>query len=162
MPIALYRIDDRLIHGQVVVGWGSPMGLGFILLVDDDVATCDWEQELYRMGVPPNVQVIFATVSDAQRLHEQYADDPREGILLTGTAEAMLQFVEGVPSVREVNIGGIHHRTDRVQKMRYVFLNQAEEETLRAIEARGISVTAQDLPSTRPVPLHDILRGEEG
>ena len=47
MPIALYRIDDRLIHGQVVVGWGQPLELRFIVLVDDDVAASEWEQELY-------------------------------------------------------------------------------------------------------------------
>src|SRR2546429_2671705 len=34
MSIALYRIDDRLIHGQVVVGWGKPLNVGFIVLVD--------------------------------------------------------------------------------------------------------------------------------
>ena len=41
MGVELYRIDDRLIHGQVVVGWGQPMGLGFIALVDDEVAASD-------------------------------------------------------------------------------------------------------------------------
>jgi mannose/fructose/N-acetylgalactosamine-specific phosphotransferase system component IIB len=162
MPISLYRIDDRLIHGQVVVGWGKPLDLGFILLVDDDVATCDWEQELYRMGVPPNVEVIFATVADAQALHDKYVQDPRHGIMLTGSAQTMLRFIEGVPSVPAVNVGGIHHRVDRVQKLQYVFLNPDEEDALRAIESHGVTVTAQDVPSTRPVPLVDIIRGQEG
>ena len=35
MTLLLHRIDDRLIHGQVVVGWGQPLDLGFIVLVDD-------------------------------------------------------------------------------------------------------------------------------
>ena len=35
MSIVLYRIDDRLIHGQVVVGWGQPLDVAFIVLVDD-------------------------------------------------------------------------------------------------------------------------------
>ena len=38
MSIVLYRVDDRLIHGQVVVGWGQPLDIGFIVLVDDEVA----------------------------------------------------------------------------------------------------------------------------
>ncbi|MGH7670271.1 MAG: PTS sugar transporter subunit IIB, partial [Gemmatimonadaceae bacterium] len=37
MSLALYRIDDRLIHGQVVLGWGQPLDAGFIVLVDDAV-----------------------------------------------------------------------------------------------------------------------------
>src|SRR5438093_9146055 len=60
MSIALYRIDDRLIHGQVVVGWGKPLNVGFIVLVDDAVRASAWEQELYRMGVPADIEVVFA------------------------------------------------------------------------------------------------------
>ena len=59
MSLVLYRIDDRLIHGQVVVGWGQPLDIGFIVLVDDEVARSEWEQELYRMGTPPEMEVYF-------------------------------------------------------------------------------------------------------
>ena len=44
VAIELFRIDDRLIHGQVVVGWGQPRDLAFIVLVDDEVASSEWEQ----------------------------------------------------------------------------------------------------------------------
>ena len=67
MAIELCRIDDRLIHGQVVVGWGQPLDVGFIVLVDDEVAASDWEQELYRMGVPPEMEVFFHDVAGAAR-----------------------------------------------------------------------------------------------
>ena len=161
MPIALYRIDDRLIHGQVVVGWGQPLGLGYIVLVDDAVAAEEWEQELYRLGVPPEVDVHFASVADAARNLARYATDPRAGILLTGTVEAMLDLVRGSESaVHAVNIGGIHHREDRAQKLRYVFLNADEERALRALAAAGVVVTAQDVPSARAVPLADVLSGD--
>jgi mannose/fructose/N-acetylgalactosamine-specific phosphotransferase system component IIB len=53
MAIHLYRIDDRLIHGQVVVGWGQPLNVRFLVLVDDLVASSDWEKELYRMAITP-------------------------------------------------------------------------------------------------------------
>jgi PTS system mannose-specific IIB component/fructoselysine and glucoselysine-specific PTS system IIB component len=160
MPIALYRIDDRLIHGQVVVGWGKPLGVGFIVLADDSVAAAEWEQDLYRMGVPPGVDVYFVSVHAAGLAHGQYASDPRTGILLTGDAASMLRLVQLVPQIPMVNVGGIHHRADRLQKLRYVFLTPGEEETLRQIESHGVSVTAQDVPSARPVPLDYIIRGE--
>lgn len=162
MPISLFRVDDRLVHGQVVVGWGQPLKLGFIVLADDDVAAEEWEQELYRVGVPPNVDVYFTTVDDAARALERYAADTRPGILLTGTVAAMLRLVRAAPAgaVRSVNIGGIHHRDDRAQKLRYVFLTPDEEAELRALAATGVTVTAQDVPSAQAVSLPDILRGE--
>src|SRR5213593_4964671 len=84
MSLALYRIDDRLIHGQVVVGWGQPLDVSFIVLVDDEVSSSDWEQDLYRMGVPPQIEVIFASVDQAAQLFSTWEGDERVGILLVG------------------------------------------------------------------------------
>ena len=157
MPVELYRIDDRLIHGQVVVGWGQPLGLRFIVLVDDEVAASDWEQELYRMGVPPEMDVYFESVESAVRRHEQFTADARPGLLLTGDIATMRRLVERVGVIRQVNIGGIHHRAGRVQRLRYVFLAPEEEGALRALTASGVAVNAQDGPAARPVPLDDLL-----
>ena len=51
MPVELYRIDERLIHGQVVVGWGRPLELRFIVLVDDEVAARIADTFEKRFGV---------------------------------------------------------------------------------------------------------------
>src|SRR5579863_4781639 len=107
VPIELYRIDDRLIHGQVVVGWGQPMDVGFIVLVDDEVATSDWEQELYRLGVPPRMDVHFETVASAAERFPQFAKDTRCGILLTKDVATMDRLIGLVPAIRSVNIGGL-------------------------------------------------------
>lgn len=157
MGIELYRIDDRLIHGQVVVGWGQPMSLGFIALVDDEVATSDWEQELYRMGVPPEMDLFFATVDQAVARLDAWRTDQRPGMLLTGDIDTMRRLVEGARGIRAVNLGGIHHRAGRVERLRYVYLTADEESALRALEANGVTVTAQDVPSARPMPLRDLL-----
>ncbi len=157
MAVELYRIDDRLIHGQVVVGWGQPMHLGFIVLVDDEVGVSDWEQELYRMGVPPGIDVFFDTVEQASERHASYAADPRPGMLLTASIETMVRLVAAVQAIQRVNVGGVHHQAGRKQHLRYVFLNPEERDALRTIAARGVEVSAQDVPSARPVALDDLL-----
>ena len=159
MAVELMRIDDRLIHGQVVVGWGQPLDIGFIVLVDDEVANSDWEQELYRMGVPPEMEVRFASVDEAAISLPDYERDPRRGIVLTGDIASMRRLVEANGHVRRINLGGIHHRTGRVQRLRYVFLTPEEESELRELAERGIDITAQDVPSARPIPLTDVLNG---
>lgn len=161
MTLVLNRIDDRLIHGQVVVGWGQPLDVKFIVLVDDGVAESDWEQELYRMAVPPEMEVRFHSARDAARLLDSYRTENRPGILLTGDIGTMRTLVE-LGGVRDVNVGGIHHRAGRVQHLRYVFLTPAEEEALRAVAALGAVVTAQDVPAARAVPLEELLAAREG
>ena len=159
MALELYRIDDRLIHGQVVVGWGQPLDLRLIVLVDDEVAGSDWEQELYRMGVPPDMDVYFDAVDTAATNLSRYQDDARRGILLTGDIDTMARLVVATEAIRRVNLGGIHHRPGRTQRLRYVFLAPDEEVQLHDLESRGIEVTAQDVPSARPIPLDELLAG---
>ena len=162
MPIDLYRIDDRLVHGQVVVGWGQPLNIRLIILVDDDVAHSDWEQDLYRMGVPPEMEIRFADVATAVKDHATYASDPRHSIVLTGNIATMNALLRGVETIRAINVGGLHHRPGRTQKMRYVFLTPDEERELREMIATGVKVTAQDVPAARAVPMDEVLGVKPG
>ncbi len=160
MPIELHRIDDRLIHGQVVVGWGQPLELRFLVLVDDEVAASEWEQELYRMGVPPDMRVEFVSVAQAIERYTTFAADPKPGMLLTGDIDTMARLCAAIPALRRVNLGGIHHRAGRAQKLRYIFLTASEESELRALAANGVDISAQDVPAARAIPLAHVLAGE--
>ena len=74
-------------------------------------------------------------------------------------AMPLRRLVERAPSIHTVNLGGIHHRAGRAERLRYIYLTSDEERELRALESRGIDVTAQDVPSARPLPLRDLLDG---
>jgi mannose/fructose/N-acetylgalactosamine-specific phosphotransferase system component IIB len=159
VPIDLYRIDDRLVHGQVVVGWAQPLGLQFIVLVDDAVAESDWERELYAMAVPRGIELRIETVAGAALHFADYGRDPRHGMLLTRDVATMTALQRALPgrSLTAVHIGGLHYGNGRVQKLRYVFLAASDEELLRWLSAQGVTVTAQDLPTSRAVSLDTLL-----
>lgn len=159
MSLVLCRIDDRLIHGQVVVGWGQTLGIDFIVLVDDEVAASEWEQDLYRMAVPPEMEVVFASAEAAgPRLAEWDARSAR-GLLLTGDIATMARLHDAdSDTMRHVNVGGLHHRPGRVQRLPYVFLTEEEAAALRGLAEAGAEVTAQDVPTTVPVPLESFAR----
>ncbi len=161
MPIECYRVDDRLVHGQVVVGWCQPLEFGFIVLVDDTVAANDWEGELYRMGTPPEITLFVETTESAVARLPEFDARPDAGMLLTGDIATMARLVEASPRIRAVNIGGVHHRFGRTSRLPYVFLSPEEEAALAAIAARGVRITAQDLPGAQEVPLEDILSGPD-
>lgn len=160
MAIELYRVDDRLIHGQVVIGWGHPLALRFIVLVDDNVAGSDWERELYRMGTPPEVDLYFETTESAVARMPEFAARPDPGLLLTADVATMARLCDGCAAIREVNIGGLHHRAGRSPCLPYVFLSTDDEVALKSIAARGVRVIAQDLPASDPVELGDLLSKE--
>jgi mannose/fructose/N-acetylgalactosamine-specific phosphotransferase system component IIB len=105
------------------------------------------------------MDIYFDAVETAAANLDRYQEDERRGLLLTGDITTMTRLVEAADDIRRVNVGGIHHRPGRTQRLRYVFLTPAEESQLRALAARNIEVTAQDVPAARPVPLDELLAG---
>ena len=158
MPVVLYRIDERLIHGQVVMGWGPQLGVDHYVVVDDDLATSQWEQDLYRLGLPDTASADFVTVAHARARLTNLDADPRTTMVLTRTIAAMTALAEGDRlRGREVNVGGIHHSAGRTERVPYVFLGPEEEEGLQALADEGVEVSARDLPGSRAVDLETLL-----
>lgn len=159
MPIVLHRIDERLIHGQVVVGWGGQLHPERIVVVDDDLAASSWEQELYSLGLPPEVTAEFTSVQQARERLPQWRISRERVFLLTRDAATMAALARGgLLRGEEINVGGLHHSPGRRQALPYVFLSAEEEDALRNLAAGGAVVSARDLPTTRPVELDQLLQ----
>jgi D-glucosaminate PTS system EIIB component len=157
MSIVLFRIDDRLIHGQVVIGWGRPLGINLIILVDDQVATSPWEQDLYRMAVAPEIEVRFMSIAEAATKMAEWQTNGKRGLVLTGDLDTMAALHTASPDlVHRINLGGIHHRPGRRERLPFVYLTDQELRTLHALEDSGAVITAQDLPTTTPVALSSL------
>jgi mannose/fructose/N-acetylgalactosamine-specific phosphotransferase system component IIB len=157
MSILLFRIDDRLIHGQVVIGWGRPLGINLIILVDDQVATSPWEQDLYRMAVAPEIEVRFMSIAEAAMKMAEWQTNGKRGLVLTGDLDTMAALHAASPElVHRINLGGIHHRPGRRERLPFVYLTDQELRTLHALEDSGAVITAQDLPTTTPVALSSL------
>ena len=156
MAIVLYRVDDRLVHGQVVIGWGKQLAVEFIVLVDDTVAGSEWEQDLYRMGVPPEIELHFCSAADFASRASAWRNDTRSGIVVTPDIETMRTICRTAPPVKQVNLGGIHHRPGRRERLPYAYLTDEEFHSLEELEREGTEVTAQDVPGTIPVPLTEL------
>jgi PTS system mannose-specific IIB component/fructoselysine and glucoselysine-specific PTS system IIB component len=157
MPIVLARVDDRLVHGQVVIGWGRPLDVTRIVLVDDAVAASPWEQDLYRMAMPDGIELRFATGAEAAPKLAEWQANPDRTMLLTGDVDTMAGLVRAAPEVvRRVNLGGVHHRPGRRERLPYVYLADEELRVLEALESQGAEITAQDLPTPPAVRLRSL------
>lgn len=158
MTVVLARIDDRLVHGQVVIGWGRPLHADLVVLVDAEVAANDWEQEIYRMAVPEGMEIMFTDAPEAGRRLPAWEASQSRIVVLTGDVATMALLQAAAPSViRRVNLGGLHHRPGRTEYLRYVYLDPAEADALRALAAAGAMISAQDLPGSPAVALEALL-----
>lgn len=163
MPILLCRVDDRLIHGQVVVGWGAQIGLDYVAVVDDELALSDWEQDLYRAGLSESVEDRFLNVDEAVELIPKWAENAERGFIMTRDIATMRRLAEHrVLDDIEINLGGLHDAPGRRRVLPYLFLSADDRRELERLRRVHPRVTAQDVPSARKVELDDLLRSGSG
>lgn len=159
MPILLYRVDERLVHGQVVLGWGSDLRPQRYLVIDDELSGSEWEQELYRLSVPDEVEVAFRSLEQALAGWDEIQSDPRRTIVLTRDTATMASLVErGDFEGVEINLGGIHHRPGRREVASYLFLDDEDRDAVRRMSDAGATVSGRDLPASLRVDLAHLLR----
>lgn len=156
MSIDLVRVDDRLIHGQVVVGWAQALGARRIVLVNDEVSSNEWERDLMKLGVPPGLEVEFVSVDQAAAAFPTWTKDAKRTIVLVADVATLVRLFEHQVSVSKVNIGGIHDDAGRRERLSYVYLTDDEVRQLQRLAERGIVVTAQDVPTAKSVALDDL------
>lgn len=146
--VALARIDDRLIHGQVTVGWSRHLQPDRILLCNDEVAADPWQSRVYASSVPPSLDV--AILDRAAAAADLRAGAPaRRDILLTADPADMLALVRAGVALPEVNVGGMHYAKGKAELHEYVWLGRDDLAALRGLLAAGCRLFAQTVPGAR-------------
>jgi PTS system mannose-specific IIB component len=159
MAIALLRIDDRLIHGQVVEGWLPQLKADLVAVVSDAAAADPVQTALMKMALPSAVGLLVLKTADAAAaLAAPQAAARRILVLVPGPSEALSLLEHGV-AVDRVNVGGLHFTVGKVQLGRALFLNDADKKALRAICARGVRLDGRPLPTDVEENLASMLEG---
>lgn len=159
MSIVLLRVDERLIHGQVVLGWGSQLRPDRYLVVDDELAGSDWEQDLYRLGAG-DADVLFAPIADARETLSEWREDASRSILLVRDIATLGRLAAGgLLQGGSVNLGGQHHGPGRSEVLTYLHLSEEDRALLVTLDEEGVEVSARDLPDASRVPLRSLLGG---
>lgn len=158
MSVVLYRVDERLIHGQVVLGWGRRLHPARYVVVDDALTGSEWEQDLYRLSVDASVALEFLATEEAREALPGFRADAVRTVILTRDVDHMRRLAAGgLMEGEEVNLGGLHHRPGRSEVRSYLHLDEGDRACVRQLSDAGVNVTGQDLPEAVRVPLDDLL-----
>ena len=157
MEIQLFRIDDRLIHGQVVIGWAQHLNSNTIVLCDDSVAANEWEKELYLSIVPNHLQAFVIKVADLLKELKNQNNNWGKTIILVDSPFTLEKLVKDNIKFPQINVGGIHFKDGRKELLPYLFLNDEEIQCFKRLMAQGLDFYCQDVPTAKPIPLKRLL-----
>ena len=69
MNIVATRVDERLIHGQVMASWSKRLQLARIVVVDNQIAKDDFMKTVLSMSAPAGMQIDILSVKGAANAH---------------------------------------------------------------------------------------------
>jgi PTS system mannose-specific IIB component/fructoselysine and glucoselysine-specific PTS system IIB component len=148
MSWVLVRVDDRLIHGQVLVAWGARLNPARMWVADDAVAASEWEAGVYRDSAP-GIDVRVVGVDEAAAAFAAEAAAPGNAFLLVRDLATARRLVEAGATPGSINVGGLHYAPGKTKLNEYVYLDDADRLDARALLARGVALEVQDVPATR-------------
>ncbi len=156
--VVFTRIDDRLIHGQVVEGWVNFLKATSILVADDRVASNALQRSIMEISVPQGLAVYIGTVEDVcGRLRSSAAAGERAILLFSTPVDVERALALGL-QCSAINIGGMHFMPGKRKLIDVLAVDDADVDALRAITARGIKVEVQAVPTQKPMPLDKLFK----
>lgn len=156
MKIQLFRIDDRLIHGQVVLGWANALNSESILLCDDSVYENQWEKELYLSCVPDHLRTQILDVKGTIEFLKDDEDLSKSIILVNGPKVVEILLENGL-EIKYINVGGIHFRDGRKSYLPYLYLDEEEVQSFKRCMEKGVVFECLDVPTGNKVNLKNLL-----
>jgi len=159
VSLQLVRIDDRLIHGQVVAVWLRTLGAKRIVIADDATARDEFLREVLTLAAPHGVPVeVLEVVEAAVRLIE-LAGVPEPVMVLVRSPRTVLRLRRAGVPIAVVDLGGLGAGPGRKRLHKTISLSPAELEELRELERLGTRVEIQIVADDRPIPLRDLDQG---
>lgn len=160
MPLVQVRIDDRLIHGQVVVGWRHVLHPQRIMLCSDEVANSDWQKTIYMSAVTNDIAASVLTLQETITELKGGLLEQERVLLLVDSPGSLVDLVEAGVNITEVNVGGMHFRAGKNQIAPFIFVDEEDISHFRTLYDRGVKLEGRDVPTRTPVDIARILRFE--
>lgn len=159
--LALVRIDDRLIHGQIATQWLKTTHANKVLIVDDALPGNSIQVRILKAAAPAGIKVIIKNVEDGISYCKK---EPREGekiLVLVKVPEAIEAMIDGGVPLQTVILGGMGIRDGRTRINKNISASEEEIACMKRIVSKGVEILYQLVPSDMPQNFKSVLFGKE-
>ena len=160
MPVVLARVDDRLLHGQVVEGWAPYVRADKIVVVSDSVCLEEDRCRLMQLIVPDHIELKVVPVGGLGDLMKRSGES--KILLLFAGLDDVLSVLDSGVDLKEINVGNLHNIKGGTEVTPSVYLNNKDLELVKRLIYKGINVQAREVPDGISLDLACCLEGADG
>jgi len=156
MDIKLARVDERLVHGQIITSWSKTYGITKIVVIDDDVAKDPFMSQVITLSAQQGMNIV---ILEAKKATEVLQNDKTSTstMLLFKNPKAILEMAEAGLILPEINLGNLGSSPNRKRISKNVSLSPEEEEIVKKIIAFGSTIYLQMLPADPKIDVSSVL-----
>lgn len=158
--LKVVRLDERLVHGQIVNNWCSSEGITEIMVVDKNVVKDEIRKTFIEMAVPEGINILFCDVDEAVEIYEEESEYEDLMILFSNPFE-ILEFLEKGGHFEKVNIGGLPYKNGKRRISTAVYVSESEIEAFKKIAEKNIVLDVRMLPTDKSVNVLTLLQLKE-
>jgi len=150
--IILVRVDDRLLHGQIICSWVPHLKADALVVASDDAAKDVLTNRIMQACSCKELSVDVMKVDDAiQRVKGSTGNGNGRVIVIVGDIKDALRLYNSGVRFTSLNLGNVHHEQGGRAVAASVILNREDEACIDELEALGITIDIRDVPGRKPV-----------
>jgi PTS system mannose-specific IIB component len=146
------RIDNRLVHGQVIETWLPYTKARTIIVINDELAEDMMRQEIMHLAIPQDISLVFSKVVKADKAiakARQLRNNAPILLLFSTCHDARIAYNHGV-TFSQLNIGNLHYGPGKKQICDHVALGAEDITCLKFFSKKGVELDFRCVPS-KPV-----------
>ncbi len=154
MGLMLVRIDDRLIHGQVVEGWCKHCRINHIVVCNDTVARDEMQRTLLSLAVPSEIKISIYSIKQALKEIPSLENEKGNVMLLLSSPQDALRLVRKGLKVKTINVGGMHYSPGKVQVQKAISLGDDDLNAFEELDKLGVILEARIVPTDTKIRMN--------
>lgn len=155
--VKYFRLDDRLIHGQIIASWLTVIPAKTIVVADDKAAGDKLQSSMLKMACPTTVKLQILTIKDAAEFLKS-KDSLDNVFLICGKIDSAIQLLDEGVDYDELNVGNLASAPGRVKYTKAIWLTPEEKEKIASLSGRGIKLISQVIPSEKASDLMQLIK----
>lgn len=155
--IGLFRIDDRLLHGQVALTWTPSVGAGCILVANDRVAGDDFQKMALNLAKPANVKLLVKSITDTAAILNDVRYHGIKMLVLVNSVKDAYTLSELVSDIQSINFGGLRSKEGSKAVSKAISLTESDISIIRKMLDKGLELEIRQVPGDKKLMLDGII-----
>lgn len=153
--IGLARIDDRLIHGQVMSSWLGYVGSKEIIIVDDELSSDEFTKSIILISTSKSINVSIYDIDGGVEFLKN--TEKRNLLLLAKSPVTFYRMLQKGIEIGKINLGGMVAAKNRTKLYKNIAISEYERQILKEIMEMGVNIYIQIVPDEKAISLTSVL-----